>query len=353
MHKTDDDITAEPGDDSDELEGLAPESLEEFEGTESPDLAEEYEESLSFGPPVRPDTTPLPRAVDWRGKKVAGSEHLQQHANYGNFDAMMPSGLCLHFPVAAVWMRKNTPGATDQERLKNGVGRKVAMSIAFARNLTKSNFFNTYYILDYTGQHHQDCNISDRGIHGHSANRYTQGVEISGAGRLREFKGEFYRSFDLTKVGNSLALRNSSQPPVPAWARRTVSAKQGNICPGTYMLFTPAQVEGICKLHADLMYCDRDRGTYRSQHEFMVSGVTSHDLHCDQKTDVGGSLFTDIVDFGRLLEQYIRALREDGPIERLIDEDRHAAAFAAVIAANPAYQAAYAGWQADAIPVWA
>lgn len=346
----------DPSDDpptDDMLDDFEPEFSEEFDYTETPEDLEEYE-ALSFGPPVAPDETKLPRAVDWRGKRVAGAEHLMQHSRWGAFADKMPRGLCLHYPVHAVWLRKGTPGSTDQERLKNGVARKVAVAIAFARNLTRSGFYNTYYILDYLGQHHQDCNISDHGIHGHTANKYTQGVEISGAGKLREFKGQFYRSFDVTKnAAGATVLRNASQPPVPAWARRTVSAKQGNIRPGTYVLFTPGQVEGICRLHADLMFCDRDRGIYRSKHELGVSGVTSHDLHSDQKVDVGGSLFTDVETFGDLLDRYIRAVRADGPLENLVDEGRHAAAFAEVIAQHPEYAAAYAQWQPDALPVWA
>ncbi len=314
---------------------------------------EEFEAAgpLSFSS-REPDTRALPRAIDWRGEKLANAERTRQTAHYGTFSEEKPTGLCLHYPVHSTWSKGQVKHAETEEELVQafleGVDRKMKQSLAFARR--KRTYYNTYLIIDCLGRVHQDCNISDQGIHGHSANRYTLGVEISSAGRLREVDGRFYRVFDV-KDGR---LKNPNRPDFPEWARRTVPQSSSNIVRGTYALFTPAQVEAIFILHADLMYLDGGRGNYQSLHRPGVSGVTSHDVHKKGKVDVGGSLFVDIETLGELLEAYISRLLElgEGALESLIDDDKHANAYAELVLSRPDYQSVYENWRDD-IPIWA
>ncbi|HLT40669.1 MAG TPA: hypothetical protein VK034_30535 [Enhygromyxa sp.] len=337
-------------------DGFAEEFLDDFAAVDPAELeAGEIELAPAPSRTRGPDLRPLPRATDWRGRKLSGAERTQQKPHYGRFQAGFPAGLCLHYPVSSVWTKSFVKQHELGEAFAKGVEEKTRWALVFARNTrTDKNgsptHYNTYFIIDYLGGLHQDCNVDDKGIHGHSANKYTLGVEISCAGKLVEVGGRFYRSFDVA----ARQLKNPRQPSFPAWARRTVARPDGNIRPGTYALFTPAQVEAIFKLHADLMHLDGGRGIYRSKHLPGKSGVTSHDVHSDGKSDVGGSLFTNIETFGELLDAYVEQLlaRGDRDLAALIDPELHAQVYEQLVLAREDYRAIYRDWR-DEVPLWA
>jgi hypothetical protein len=327
----------------------------DFEDAEDPDVFER--EQVRGALPSPGDPRRLSRAVDWRGRHVYGTQRTQQTAEYGRFLHGMPAGLCLHFPVGNGWSKKHVKKEPAAVALAKGVDIQMQTAIYLGRILRKAGYHNTYYIIDYLGRHHQDCNVDDRGIHGHSANRYTQGVEIAGAGLLSAVDGEFYRSFDVKhpfEPSHKRVLKQPGRPSYPAWARRTITERDDNIHTGTYALFTPGQIEGIFRLHADLIGLDAGRGVYRSLHDPNRSGVTSHDVHCDRKTDVGGSLFCNIRTLGEVLDEYVRRLLTlaGGDYGAICEAPAHAAAYGETVLARADYQAVYAGWQ-DTLPIWA
>ncbi len=327
----------------------------DFEDAEEPDVFER--ERVHGALPGSGDQRKLPRAVDWRGRHVYGTQRTQQTAEYGRFLQGMPAGLCLHFPVGNVWSKKYLKKEPDAVALAKGVDIQMQNSIYLGRLLRKAGYHNTYYILDYLGRHHQDSNVDDRGIHGHSANRYTQGVEIACAGRLSAVDEQFYRSFDVEKPFGSShkwVLKQPGRPSYPEWARRTIKERDYNIHPGTYALFTPGQIEGVFRLHADLIALDAGRGVYRSLHDPNRSGVTSHDVHCARKTDVGGSLFCNIRTLGEVLDEYVRRLLAlaGGDHGGICEASAHETAYGDVVLSRADYKAVYAGWQ-DTLPIWA
>lgn len=344
----------------DALDAVDPEDLDALEDP-GPDV---HTREAALVVAAKPDTRPLPRAKDWRGQKLPGAQRTQQTAHYlairrppMPFKHNFPQGLCLHYPVNSVWVKppRGQAPADLRKAFEEGVAKQTIKSVVYARN--KRTYYNTYFIIDYLGGCHQDCNVSDRGIHGHSANAYTLGVEIAGAGWLKQVKGEFYRSFDVTGSGRNARLKKPPRPSYPEWARRTVKNRDGNIRAGTYSLFSPAQVEAIFKLHADLMYLDGGREIYRSPHRFAgreTWGVTSHDVHEAAKVDVGGSLFTNIETFGEILDAYIRELLAcgNGDLEALVADKLHAIVYAKLVLPREDYRASYANWR-DEVPIWA
>lgn len=208
-------------------------------------------------------------------------------------------------------------------------------SIIYARNSR-----NTYLLIDVLGRTHQDMDLDDRGIHGHSANAYTIGVEISSAGKLVKVGSDFFQAFNVRQG----KLVNSSRPPFPGWAMNK-----------GFSLFTPAQVEGLVKLVADLKYCDQEN-VMGIEHKLGVSGITSHDFHSRNKTDVGHSLFTDVPRFSSLLCDYLACFPDySDSTEKfvLLDEEIHAYAFKKVFLNDEEYKRVYCSWDYDAIPYWA
>jgi hypothetical protein len=325
-----------------QLDGL---EENEPQGIELDALDDEMEvdgERLVFGPRLEV------ASKDWRGVDL-GTPNSSQVAAYGTFEDGLPRGLCLHFTSGHTWSRAaSVPGAGPLEKFRNGVARKMYDVMTFARRKTAKGWYNMYYVIDLLGGIHQDSEVDERGIHGNSANKYAQGVELTTSGRLTNVAGQFYRSFDC-KNGR---LLKSTAVPFPEWARRTIVKKDYNIRPGTYALFTPEQVRAICRLHANLVAIDRQRGIYQSEHKLGESGVTSHDLHSDMRTDVGGALFCNVREFGELLARYVEALGGPGSAG-LIDPARHEAAFAEIVAASPAWQQVYRDWQHDVVHYWA
>lgn len=286
--------------------------------------------------------------VDWRGRDL-GTPNDYQVAAYGTFEEGLPRGLCLHFTAGHTWSRAaSVPGATALEKFRNGVARKMFDVISFARKKTAKGYHCMYYVIDLLGNIHQDSEIDARGIHGNSANRYAQGVEVCTAGRLTNVAGQFYRPFDV-KHGK---LVRASAVPYPEWARRTIKAKDYNIRVGTYALFTPGQVRGLFRLHANLVDLDRERGIYSGAHEVGVRGVTSHDLHSDMRSDVGGALFVNVRRFGELLDRYVEALGGPGSPD-LVDRAKNEVAFQEVVAADDAWKSVYRDWQDDVVHFWA
>lgn len=300
------------------------------------------ERAVVFGPKLEAATK------DWRGVDL-GTPNRSQVAAYGKFADGMPRGLCLHFTAGHTWSRSaSVPGATPMEKFHNGVARKMFDVATFARRKTPKGWHNMYYIIDLLGGIHQDSEIDARGIHGNGANRYTQGVELTTVGRLTNVAGQFYRPFDC-KQGR---LIKSTAVPFPEWARRTITVKDYNIRPGTYALFTKEQVRAIFRLHANLVWHDRDRGIYRSEHKLGESGVTSHDLHSDMRSDVGGALFVNIREFGALLQRYVDAL--GGPnADTLVERGRNDVIFDEVVTTTPAWQEVYRDWQDGVVHYWA
>jgi hypothetical protein len=285
---------------------------------------------------------------DWRGIDL-GTPNRSQVAHYGKFADGLPRGLCLHFTAGHTWSRAaSVPGSTPLEKFRNGVARKMYDVATYARRKTAKGWHNMYYIIDLLGGIHQDSELDGRGIHGNSANSYTQGVELTTVGRLTNINGQYYRPFDC-KDGK---LIKSSAVPFPEWARRTIKKKEYNIRVGTYALFTKEQVRAIFRLHSNLVYLDRERGIYQSEHKRGESGITSHDLHSDMRSDVGGALFVNVLEFGTLLTRYIDVLGGPGS-DALIEPARHDVAFAEVVETTAAWKEVYRDWQDGVVHYWA